>query len=52
VTGYYGDGNEHLDSIKRGEFLDYLSDYCLLKDSGSWTLFQEGQCTRVYPKVS
>jgi len=33
VVGFCEHGNEPSDSIKGGEFLDYMSDYQLLKDS-------------------
>jgi len=36
VAGPCERGNESSGSIKGGEFLDYLSDYELLKDLASW----------------
>jgi hypothetical protein len=40
-VGSYGHGNEPLDSIKGGEFIEYVSNYQLLKeDCGPLRLFQ------------
>jgi hypothetical protein len=37
MAGFYEHGNECSGSIKSGEFLDYLSDYQLLKKySAPW----------------
>jgi hypothetical protein len=38
MVGSCEHNNEHLGSIKGGEFRDQLSDYKILKDSVTWSL--------------
>jgi len=37
MAGCCGHGNDPSNSIKGEEFLDYLSDHLLLKDSAQWS---------------